>query len=63
MTSGSLHQQLTFPVNIASRGVHQPNEPDNPIQTVPTQPEAFGLGGGLRISQPEQPNPTRKINN
>ena len=39
MTSGSQHQQLTFPVNIASRGVHQPNEPDNPIQTAPTQPE------------------------
>ena len=57
------------------RGVHQPNEPDNPIQTVPTQPKAFGLGagfclcqpetfglgGGLRISQPKQPNPTREI--
>ena len=55
------------------RGVHQSNEPDNPIQTVPIQPEGFRLGGGfclyqpetfelgggLRISQPEQPNPTQ----
>ena len=40
-------------MKLVARGVHQPNEPDNPIQTAPTQPEAFGLGGRLRISQPE----------
>ena len=69
---------------MAPKGVHQPNEPDNPTQTAPTQPEksnpkllgwvvgfvyvnpkllGWVVGGGLWISQPEQPNPTREINN
>ena len=49
------------------RGVYQPNEPDNPIQTAQPNPkkatQSFWLGGGLRILEPEQPNPTREINN